>query len=73
MTLDVKGRAVVRPLSKHEYMTCLYILGDMWTSAVSRYRDWRVSNEPRFEPENVRAYYLAPRYQMARYCLTGAL
>ncbi|HTF40865.1 MAG TPA: hypothetical protein VK754_09765 [Propionibacteriaceae bacterium] len=48
-------------LSKHEYLTCLYILGDMWTAS------------PIFAPENVRAYYFAPRYQTARYSLTGAL
>ena len=48
-------------LSKHEHLTCLYILGDMWTGCSV------------FAPENVRAYYFAPRYYAARVNLTGAL
>ena len=58
-------------MSKHEYLTCLYILGDMWTTKPRS--GWAVSTAPLFEPDNVRAYYLAPRYEMARYCMTGAL
>ena len=58
-------------MSKHEYLTCLYILGDMWTAKPAW--GWQVSNAPAFEPANVQAYYLAPRYQFARFCMTGAL